>query len=90
MTHCKNCEHESHCGKICTAFVSIGMTDKYDSCECSQCRCVLCTDRKESWPGPGVQEGKWSEQIVLMKNAQILYVIVTRACVQSKTLVLVV
>ena len=54
MTHCKNCRHESHCGKTCTSFVGIGITDKYDSCECKQCRCVLCSAGTESWPGPGV------------------------------------
>ena len=54
MTHCRNCGHESHCGKTCAGFVGIGMTDKYDSCECNHCRCALCSGRKESWPGPGV------------------------------------
>ena len=54
MTDCRNCEHESHCGKTCAGFVGIGMTDKYDSCECNHCRCALCSGRKESWPGPGV------------------------------------
>ena len=85
MTLCRNCEHESHCGKTCTDFVGIGMTDKYESCKCNYCRCVLCSGRKESWPGPGVQEGTWPEQTVLMKNVKILYVIVILVCVQSKT-----
>ena len=54
MALCRNCEHESHCGKTCTDFVGIGMTDKYELCKCDGCRCVLCSGRKESWPGPGV------------------------------------
>ena len=54
MTFCKNCGHESHCGKTCAVFVSIGMTDKYEPCKCEHCRCELCNDVKESWPGPGV------------------------------------
>ena len=51
MTLCRNCEHESHCGKTCAGFVGIGMTDKYDSCECNYCRCMLCTIEKN--PGQG-------------------------------------
>jgi len=54
IIYCKNCRHESHCGKTCAGFVGIGMTDKYDSCDCEQCRCVLCSAGTESWPGPGV------------------------------------
>ena len=54
MTYCRNCEHEAHCGKTCVGFVGIGMTDKYEPCGCKNCRCVLCDDRNESWPGPGV------------------------------------
>jgi hypothetical protein len=54
MTLCKNCGHESHCGKTCVGFAGIGMTDKYEPCKCEHCRCELCNDVKESWPGPGV------------------------------------
>ena len=86
MTLCKNCGHESHCGKTCVGFVGIGMTDKYEPCKCEHCRCELCNDVKESWPGPGVQEEKWSEQIALTRNVEILYAIVIPVCVQSKNL----
>ena len=54
MTFCKNCGHESHCKKTCDNFVGIGITDKYELCNCEHCRCVLCSVRKESGPGPGV------------------------------------
>ena len=54
MTHCLKCGCESHCGVEC----------KYDKRDwrgkllgqvvCIECRCELCDDRNEPWPGPGV------------------------------------
>ena len=90
MTRCRICGNESHCGVPLKREERDWGTYTVSDVEiCKNCRCELCSDTKESWPGPGVQEGEWSEQIVLMKNVQILYVIVTHVCVQSKTLVLV-
>ena len=55
MTYCKNCGQQSHCG------VSLKREERdwgtYTVSEievCKKCRCVLCDDTKESWPGPGV------------------------------------
>ena len=59
MTHCRNCGYESHCGVEYKREERNGR-GKFlgEIVVCKYCRCELCDDRNEPWPGPGVQERK--------------------------------
>ena len=37
--YCMDCGHECHCGKECSELIGVGMTDKYQLCACSNCKC---------------------------------------------------
>jgi len=55
MTRCRICDNESHCGVPLMRDVQDWGTYTILKVEvCKKCRCVLCDDAKESWPGPGV------------------------------------
>ena len=59
MTYCQNCGCESHCGVEYKREERNGR-GKFlgEIVVCKYCRCELCDDRNEPWPGPGVQEKK--------------------------------
>ena len=59
MTYCLNCGHESHCGVEYRKDAHNGRGEFLGQMVvCKHCRCELCDDRNEPWPGPGVQEKK--------------------------------
>ena len=55
MTYCQNCGCESHCGVAYRREERNGR-GKFlgEIVVCKHCRCELCDDRNEPWPGPGV------------------------------------
>ena len=54
MTHCRNCGYESHCGVEYNREERNGRGKFLGEIVCEHCRCELCDDRNEPWPGPGV------------------------------------
>jgi len=54
MTYCRNCGCESHCGVECKSDARNGRGKFLGEVVCKYCRCELCDDRNEPWPGPGV------------------------------------
>ena len=57
MIRCRICGNESLCGVPLKREEQDWGTYTVSEVEvCKNCRCELCSDEKESWPGPGVQE----------------------------------
>ena len=54
MTYCQNCGCESHCDVECKSDARNGRGKFLGEAVCKHCRCELCDDRNEPWPGPGV------------------------------------
>ena len=64
---CRNCGEESHCGVMAMTIPlptnviykreGINVQGRFlGEAVCKYCRCKLCDDGREPWPGPGVQE----------------------------------
>ena len=57
---CQNCGEESHCGVIYkregrnVQGSESGVWRVLGEIVCKYCRCKLCDDGREPWPGPGV------------------------------------
>ena len=55
MVRCRICGNESHCGVPLKREERDWGTYTVSEVEvCKNWRCELCSDTKESWPGPGV------------------------------------
>ena len=54
MTYCQNCYCESHCDVECKSDARNGRGKFLGETVRKHCRCELCDDRNEPWPGPGV------------------------------------
>ena len=51
---CQNCGEESHCGVIYKREGRNVRGKFLGEVVCKYCRCKLCDDGREPWPGPGV------------------------------------